>query len=85
MTYDEMIAKYGDVEVMFSSYDKHVFTYEGYYFADMNRIMVYCCGNAESAYEHSCSPNSPLKLKALDSIIVVDRIEKVMPLTVWSE
>lgn len=54
MTYDEMIAEYGDVKVKFSHYAKYVF----YYYAtlsDGRLIECKVCGDSQSAYDHNLS------------------------------
>lgn len=51
MTREEFYAKYGDVEVTFSSYYKFTFTYSAI-LPDGNRLTVGYGGNSEEIYRH---------------------------------
>ena len=77
-----VIASYGDIEVVFSSYDKFVFRYVGKLV--QGQLLVCCGGDGATAYEHSCSADYPNKVKRLDSIISVEKINGILSTLAWS-
>ena len=63
LTWDELKDKYGDVEVMFSSYYKHTFCYRGH----KDGLEIFCsyCGDGD-IYRHEVSADFPEKVKDLE-------------------
>lgn len=64
MTREDFYAKYGGVEVVFSSYFKYTFTYTAT-LADGKRLFVYFGGNSDDIYRHECQSDSALTVLSL--------------------
>lgn len=65
MTREEFYAKYGEVEVVFTSYYKFTFSYD----ADLpdNRYVSVCYGgNGDDIYQHEVDVGVPIKIKDLE-------------------
>jgi hypothetical protein len=65
VTFQEMVKKYGDVELTFSNYYKYLFTFTGTA-PDGVRLMVTVGGIAEGIYQFEVIANDPKPLRDLD-------------------
>jgi hypothetical protein len=65
MTKDDFMAKYGDVEVTFSSYYKYTFMYEAV-LDNGHTLTVSIGGNADDIYRMDVANNETLSLYSLD-------------------
>lgn len=65
MTREEFYAKYGEVEVVFTSYYKFTFNY-GAILADNRRLSVSYGGNSDEIYRHEVSVGGTIKIKYLE-------------------
>lgn len=75
MTREEMLQKYGDVVVKFSSYYKYTF----YYAADLpdgGRILVGVGGNSDYIYRFNVVNDEAMPIKYLDEPYTVDVFDK---------
>lgn len=63
MTKEEIISKYGDVQLTFASYYKYSFAYEGKA-EDGSVISASVGGNSDEIYRYSVSRDSTTTLKA---------------------
>lgn len=64
MTRQEFYAKYGDVEVTFSSYYKYTFTYDAA-LPDGKRLTVGYGGNSDQIYRHEVATACAEKVSSL--------------------
>lgn len=65
MTREEFYAKYGEVEVVFTSYYKFTFYY-GADLPDNRRVGVCYGGNGDDIYLHGVDVGVPIKIKDLE-------------------
>ena len=65
MTREEFYAKYGEVEVVFTSYYKFTFNY-GAILPNNRRLSVGYGGNHDDIYRHEVSTGVPIKIKDLE-------------------
>ena len=64
MTRAEFYAKYGEVEVVFSSYYKYTFSYVAT-LPDGKKLLVVYGGNGDDIYRHSVSCDMGIKINTL--------------------
>ena len=78
MTRAQFYAKYGDVEVTFSSYYKYTFTYSAT-LPDGKRLTVGYGGNSDQIYRHEVATSCAEKVSSLHPYIgaVYDGTEEV--------
>ena len=65
MTREEFYAKYGEVEVVFTSYYKFTFYY-GAMLPDNRRLSVCYGGNSDEIYRHNVGVGETIKIKELE-------------------
>ena len=65
MTREEFYAKYGEVEVVFTSYYKFTFIYSAL-LPDNRMVNVSYGGNSDDIYRHSVGVGVPIKIKDLE-------------------
>ena len=64
MTREEFYAKYGEVEVVFTCYNKFTFIY-GTILPDNRRLSVCYGGDHDEIYRHEVFASEPIKIKDL--------------------
>jgi hypothetical protein len=64
LTEEQFKEKYGEVEVMFSSYFKYTFVFRGDFYGKEFQVNV--GGSSEDIYRFDVRANDPIKIKYLD-------------------